>query len=448
MSIKTKIYVFSASILFIILLIVNASIYFIYMKSQIKNEADNLLDEAELIAEKVTLSELSQPSHENPLRSYIIDDGMIRFVNKEGHVIHEVDDEKELKELKPIFSNEEKDEEIIVHGEKYLAVSYPVYSGSRFIGTLEIVKTLDDIIDSISLLLSILFWASIAALSLSILGGKILSNLLLNPVSAMTRTMKAVEESGEFKKIDPANRSKDELYKMAMTFNCMIDRLKENFEKQKQFVSDASHELKTPLTVIEGYALLLKRRGAENHEIREEAIEAIHSEAERMKEMTKQMLSLASAEGGQENMKREQIDLASFCEQIANKFKKIYNQNIIVFPSPENLTAYWNSQQLTQVLSNVLDNALKYSKKDVEIKPGKIGSRTAIQVVDQGVGIPKEDIANIFERFYRVDKSRHRKTGGTGLGLPIAKAITENHGGEIIVESEEGKGTTVTIYLD
>jgi signal transduction histidine kinase len=249
--------------------------------------------------------------------------------------------------------------------------------------------------------------------------------------------------SRTFKKIDLSSPSKDELDQMANTFNNMMDLLEENYKKQEQFVSDASHELKTPLTVVESYANMLKRWGMKRPDILEEAIEAIHSESLRMKQLTSQMLVLAKDES-QWELHMEHVDAAAVCNQTIKHLEQAFERTIYLNIKTDHPVVTADEKRLKQLLYILLDNAIKYSEKAVEVTITRSKS-FMITVTDQGIGIPKEDLSNVYERFFRVDKARNRETGGSGLGLSIARKIVEAHSGRIEINSQEGKGTSVTV---
>lgn len=280
----------------------------------------------------------------------------------------------------------------------------------------------------------------------SIVGGRLLSNLILRPLKAIVGTMREIQERGVFKQIELKGQSKDELYNLADTFNTMINKLKTNFEKQEQFVSDASHELKTPLTVIDSYVTLLKRWGHRKPEVMDEAIEALSSETERMKSLIQQLLTLAKDESdGQVKLKK--IDLVALCRSTVERFRQTYEREIDVQTITPHVYAVADEQKMKQVLYILLDNALKYSVDKVTVKVGSQEDAVYIAVEDRGQGIPAKDIPHIFDRFYRVDKTRSRETGGTGLGLSIAKSLVRAQHGEISVQSEEHRGTEFTVTL-
>ncbi|CJG86282.1 two-component system%2C sensor histidine kinase CovS/CsrS [Streptococcus pneumoniae] len=258
--------------------------------------------------------------------------------------------------------------------------------------------------------------------------------------------MEHIQDRGIFKKIPLENKSKDELHIMGTTFNKMIDLLHQNFEKQQQFVSDASHELRTPLTVIESYAKLLKRWGMKKQDVLEESVEAIYSEAVRMKGMTNQMLLLANS-SAEWKLETKESDLVRLCKMTAEQLEKTYNRDFRVITEEEKIIVNIDEQKIKQVLVVLLDNAMKYSKDSIDMIVGIQKEKVFFSIQDYGMGIPKEDIQKVFDRFFRVDKARSRETGGTGLGLSIAKQIIDAHEGDIQLESEEGKWTKVTVNL-
>jgi signal transduction histidine kinase len=298
----------------------------------------------------------------------------------------------------------------------------------------------------VEILRAILISCTILAALLSLLGGRWLANIIMRPISNMIKTMEEIESSGVPKTITVQNKAKDELHTMAQTFNRMISRIQENLTKQSQFVSDASHELKTPLTVIKSYANLLRRHGLENKEMADEAIKAIHSEATRIQKMTETFLDLATLE--KENvLEISEVNLVSLCKNILKQLKVVYKREITLHYDENTIIIHADQLKIKQVIIVLLDNALKYSSDKIDVSLEQDEQFAIINVKDYGIGIPQDEINNIFERFYRVDKARSRETGGTGLGLHIAKSIMKLHKGEIKIKSIEGSGTNVELYL-
>ena len=297
-----------------------------------------------------------------------------------------------------------------------------------------------------NVILSVFIICTVWALLFSTFGGIFVARMILKPISSMIETMEAVEGSLTLKKMPLPRQNQDELYKLTAAFNRMVERIEESLIRQRKFVSDASHELKTTLTIIESYASMLRRWGMEDVQVQKEAIETIYQEAIRVKKMTLQLLDLAATENKDE-LSVETFDLVSFCERIARLVKKLDNRHIEVITVEEELIITADPMKMKQLFLILLDNAMKYSKELIEIRLEDGSEAVSIRLRDYGIGIPDADISHVFERFYRVDLARHRKTGGTGLGLSIAKSIVQQHHGIISIASEEGKGTEVIIRL-
>lgn len=232
---------------------------------------------------------------------------------------------------------------------------------------------------------------------------------------------------------------------MGSAFNDMITLLESNYAKQEQFVSNASHELKTPLTIIESYASLLKRRGLGRPELFQESVEAIHSEAIRMKEMTEQLLLLArNPEDWQVEMER--VDLVALTKSSAKAFHDAYNRQVEV-KAEATMMGWTDSRRLKQLLFILLDNALKYSDELIVIEVVRKQSEIHVQITDRGIGIPRDELERVFDRFYRVDEARSRRGGGAGLGLSLALDIAQAISAQIELDSLPGVGTTATIRI-
>jgi len=330
--------------------------------------------------------------------------------------------------------------------EQILIVRIPIHSNSGMTTVLEMGEKLSGLELAKDVLLSIQISSTILGALLALLGGRWLSNLIIRPISNMINTMEEIEQSGIPKKIVIQHETKDELQKMAVTFNQMIGRLEENLDKQRQFISDASHELKTPLTVIKSFADHLLRRGIRNEADALDAIETIHSEATRIQKMTERFLDLADTESGN-HLDTKSLDLVALCQNIIKQLKGAYKRDIDLHFAAPVIMVRADELKLKQAIIILIDNAIKYSTDKIEVYLIVNELNTVIKVKDYGIGIPEYEIKNIFERFYRVDKARSRETGGTGLGLAIAKNIMKQHHGEIKISSTEGEGTEAELFL-
>jgi signal transduction histidine kinase len=255
--------------------------------------------------------------------------------------------------------------------------------------------------------------------------------------------------------------SSDEVGRLAASFNTMAREVKASRQAQRDFVANVSHELKTPLTSIQGFSQAILDGTADDELNRYRAAEIISSEANRMSRLVDELLDLARIESGQIEMIREPVDLARILGACVEKFAlraREGNVELKLDTSALPLIS-GDKDRLAQVFTNLLDNALKHTPPDGRVtikaqelkeKPRKrepITSMIEIAVTDTGPGIPPEDLEHIFERFYQVDKSRAGKNRGIGLGLTIAKQIVEAHGGKIRTESVIGLGTKFTVIL-
>lgn len=291
-----------------------------------------------------------------------------------------------------------------------------------------------------------LIGGTLTALVLTGLLGAILVRRTLEPVKRITRTARSIEESSNLNRRVDYKGPKDEIGQLANTFDDMIERLDKAFESQKHFIADASHELRTPLTVIQGNLDLLKRNMSE--EDRRESLRAIESETRRMTKIAGDLLLLADIESGQA-LKLETVSLKELVAEEIRRAQLLAGNRKVVAGRVESLSVKGDSYKLNQVLSNLVDNAIKYTPDTgtITLSAFRDGDWAHLEVADTGIGIAAENLPNLFDRFYRVDKARSRAKGGTGLGLAIVKGIVEQHGGKVTVASEQGQGSTFTVWL-
>lgn len=446
MKIQTKVQWYASLFLIVMLLLLSLLVAVMFFWISLDREKDILEEQSSLIVQNTPLPQLTV-KHPKLLERYTPEDGMLRILSPEGKVINVYADEDDYLEMEGERATEEDFSIKRVSGDFILRYQNPIASGGEQVGTVEIVHSLEELWEDTLLLLYVLGGASLFIIILSIFSGKWLSRLILKPIALMSRTMGEIEESGRFQTIVFEKESKDELQQMGHVFNRMIERLKENHRKQQQFVSDASHELKTPITVIESYANLLKRREISDLEIQKEAAESIHREAIRMKRLTGHLLDIAALDE-QDDLLLQKVELVGLCENIARIFTETKNRFVYVDSDKKEIIGLTHKGKLEQVIIILLDNAIKYSEGDVAVyidqdEEGQV----VISVDDEGIGIPKEDLPYVFDRFYRVDSSRSRETGGSGLGLSIAYELMRSLGGTIAITSEVKKGTCVTVTL-
>lgn len=242
--------------------------------------------------------------------------------------------------------------------------------------------------------------------------------------------------------------TQDELRGLAIAINSLLDRINESYRSQIRFVSDASHELRTPISVIQGYANLLDRWGKNDPVTLQESLDAIKEETANMKNLVEQLLFLARGETNTMAIQMEEIPLADLIEEILKETQMIDSGHRFT-SNPSPVSVYGDRALVKQALRILIDNSIQYTNPGGEIilSVDNNESFVKIMVQDNGIGIPGEAVPRVFDRFYRTDESRSRTSGGTGLGLSIAKWIAERHGGYMEVLSRQNIGTRVTIAL-
>ncbi len=228
---------------------------------------------------------------------------------------------------------------------------------------------------------------------------------------------------------------------------------REKYENmQKEFVANVSHELKTPLTSIKSYVETLLDGAMEDHETSEKFLTVVDSEADRMTRLVKDLLQLSRLDYNREKIMKQEINIVNIIKLAVEKMEisaKTKEQELEQLFIAEDIRVFADKDRIEQVILNILSNAIKYTGENGSIKIDIVRTIKYVKVIveDNGMGISAAEVPKLFDRFYRVDKARSRAMGGTGLGLSIAKQIVSEHGGDIEIESEEGRGTTVVITL-
>jgi signal transduction histidine kinase len=313
-------------------------------------------------------------------------------------------------------------------------------------------------------LLITLIFGIFVTLVIAMAGGVWLADRAMRPVKTITQAAQSIGETDLSLRLNLDR--KDELGELANTFDEMLARLQAAFERQRQFTADASHELRTPLTIIdlEASRALASQR---SHSEYERVLKVIRSENQFMIQMVTNLLTLARMDAGQVVLHKQELDLSDVTLSVVERLAALATNEEVrlsVGDLPE-LPVMGDKQYLEQMLSNLVGNAIKYSKGEdrrVQVETGRRdaerGRQAWVRVVDNGPGIPPDDLPHLFDRFYQVDKSRTRQSSeidaesernvsGTGLGLSIAQWIARTHGGEIHVQSETGRGSIFEVTL-
>jgi signal transduction histidine kinase len=274
------------------------------------------------------------------------------------------------------------------------------------------------------------------------------SGKALKPVKLLSDKVAQIDENNLSGRL-PEVTTKDEIGRLTIGFNHMLDRLEEAFKRQKQFTASAAHELKTPLATLKAGMQVLKRDNNATLQDYEENADILIKSVDRLTGVVNDLLLIASAEESKQEI-QEEIYLDAMFETIFDELSSLYDkQNIIYKIELSEKIIYGNSSMLYRTFYNLIENAYKYNRTNGEISVTAYeeNDSVVIRISDTGKGIPEEHLPYIFEAFYRVDASRSRKIAGAGLGLSLVKTIIERHGGHISVESSYGKGSVFTIEL-
>jgi len=334
-------------------------------------------------------------------------------------------------------------------------VTMPVMENGKMAGVVQVASSLEGVEEALDKLALILFIAVPAVLLFASAGGLFLANKALKPVDQITQIARRIG-SGDLSQRIRIKRGNDELGRLASTFNEMIAKVDESFRQVKRFTADASHELKTPLTILRGEVEVGLKRERALKEYKRILISNLE-EITRMSRIVEDLLTLSRADMGELKMEREKVELSSLAREVWEDLQIMAHQRKVelTFIGDGHAPVDGDPLFLRQLILNLAENGLKYTRPGGEVSMKVESDRdngvARIFVADTGVGIAPKDLKRIFDRFFRTDKARSRDTsrdtGGTGLGLSICQWIARAHKGEIAVKSKVGKGSTFTVTL-
>lgn len=290
----------------------------------------------------------------------------------------------------------------------------------------------------------ILIGAAIAVVVLSIF----LASQAIGPIVALSRAMREV--GSERLDVRLASDRQDEIGELTASFNDLLARLQEAFARERQFISDASHELKTPLTSINANAQLLMRWGDRDETVRHESLETIARESAALSDIVNGMLTLAKADRG-DDVPKEPLSLAMVAaEAVRGSQQRATEKGLVLdLARPERSPLVeGNEHLLRQLIGNLIDNAIKFTPSgSVHVRVGADGATGWVEVADTGPGVPEAELPHVFERFYRADKAHSRQVPGTGLGLAIVRSIARVHGGAVTAARAPEGGALFRVTL-
>ena len=321
-------------------------------------------------------------------------------------------------------------------------------SGKRY--DIEVASSLRDYDEALERFRIVMYSAAPAFLILAALGGYWLSRRALAPVDEITQAARNIGAKDLSQRL-AVPRSSDELHRLADTLNGMLSRIEAAFQRVTQFTADASHELRTPVSVLRTSAELALRKPRSEAEYRE-ALARILEESERVSHLIDQLLVLARADSGSSALPMARTDLSAALQAACSEAKVLAEAKQLKFSQLVPTDSVWvqgDAASLQRLFMILLDNAVKYTPigGEITVRLSSDDGQAVAAIRDSGVGIAPEDLSHVFERFYRSDRARSRESGGTGLGLAIGRWIAQTHRGDIRVESSPGKGSEFQVYI-
>lgn len=330
--------------------------------------------------------------------------------------------------------------------EKYLASVSPIGDNAGYVYMYYPSSILRDIV----FVVNVLFAAAsvgIVLMAFGVIG--IFSQRLTRPLLAMKEATSKMA-LGKYKQRIPI-QGNDEIAQLGNSIQVLGEQLQFFENSRNEFLAAVSHELRTPLTYLKGYSDVLNKGLIKDADQKAEYLRIINKEAQRISLLVNDLFDMSQLQVGKFHLNKERANLNLLIEKVISNLRPVAVKKDLL------LSGYFQSdlpeievdtQRMEQVIYNLLENAIKYTQKGtVTVRTFSKHGLVMVEITDTGEGIPSEEIPKIWERFYRVDQSRARKTGGTGLGLYVVKQIIESHGGEITVKSKKNEGTTFTIYL-
>ncbi len=302
--------------------------------------------------------------------------------------------------------------------------------------------------DFIISLNSALLVSALIGVLLFVLFGKYFTKRALKPLVDLSYVAQNINNETLNYRIPPTE-SKDEIDTLISSLNRMLENLEDSFEYQRRFVSDASHELRIPLTIVLGYIDVLKTIGKDNPELLDESMHAIEDEAGHMKNLVEKLLILARFENQKIKVNYAYFNVSAFVERSIIECERLYPDHVFVSKVDPKLEIHADTELMVQIMRALVENAVKYSEPGTNISfDSEIKDRfIVLSLTDEGRGIPQESIPNLTNRFYRLSEDRNRKTGGSGLGLSIVEVLVKAHGGFVRFESTLDIGTKVMLFF-
>ncbi|MBD8521086.1 HAMP domain-containing histidine kinase [Lysinibacillus sp. FSL R7-0073] len=409
-------------------------------ESKVERTSRDIISFLQSQGQDITIQQIQQNT--GLLKSIVDRDETVRMFNADGVDILRINNTSAaapLSSMQEIF-------ETTIDKQDVLVMNEPIRLGF-FQGYVQVVHPLTGFQSLMHYLLTAMLIAGLGALVLSGSIGYYLANYLMKPLRELRASMKTVMDQGFNEPIQLTYTSHDEIGDLLKMYNAMMNELQISFTQQQQFVADASHELRTPIQAIEGHLSLLKRWGKNDPAILEESIDTSLTEIARMRKMIEELLELARRE---EKDEMSEANALSVIEAVIDEMRLVHPRaRILLSKNDEMGPLFITENALSQIIRNIIENAIRYCEKipEIQISISVAGNYACLEIADNGIGIAKDNIPFIFDRFYRVDEARNRQIGGTGLGLSISKMLLEKYNATVEVKSEVNIGTVFSLKI-
>lgn len=446
MKLGTKIQLYTTVMIAIVVILINVFVYISYKHFSLEAEMGQLENRAVNITKQIQEAHDNDVNTEAVLQSLLLSDGYISVVDESDNQIARVATNPEYAQLEENnFSTAQHTLEI-THGDThFVMVSLPIIWDDGSVKNMQMYENVGFLYETYGILIWVLSVSTLIIIMITFLLNRVITNIVITPVNKLINKMRKTDNTRAYTMLETNRKDTKELKALSEAFNDMMMDLKKHDENQQAFIMNASHELKTPITVINSYSQMLRRFGKEREDLLDESITAITDEAKRMKYLTEQLLSFAKVTRHSEHFHPVSIDILKTLNEIKHRLEPVYRRGIVIKSDTADVSITADPDMLDQLIKIFLDNAYKYSEDEITIQIKENGEAVQLSISDNGIGIPEEDIEYIFTRFYRVDKARARKTGGSGLGLSIANELAKINNVEITVDSKLNEGTTFTL---
>lgn len=405
---------------------------------------DDLTDFFHTQGQSISINELKDNT--GLLKSIVHQNQTVRLYNMDGYEVLRINDYSPSANINYPIDEIQKTvvEKLSLDHKEVIVVNRLVQIGF-FQGIIQLIHPLDTFHSMMRYVLTVLIIAGIGALFIAVTMSHYLVHIIMKPLKDLRNSMTRVKEKGFQENIHFTYHHDDEIGDLLKIYRSMMNELEVTFMRQQQFVSDASHELRTPIQAIEGHLSLIKRWGKDDPQVLEESLDLAIDEVQRMKKMIEELLSLARNEGKEE----ASCDIEKVLNTVIEELEVVYsNAKMNVVFDGEKRMAQISENAFAQIVRNIIENGIRYNENIpiIQIHVHYFTENIFMTIQDNGIGISREHLPFIFDRFYRVDRSRSNG-GGTGLGLSISKMLANKYQVEMDVSSSVGKGTTFTLRL-